>query len=223
MAGIKKLWHIIRGIAGIATRIVIEVPHRLIINLFDTLFGFLNWPEKKLRIRIFILCDEQGNPVCSPVDPEASITHAQKIFKKNFNVRLLPHHKESFVKILPKKSCSEVLYTKGGPGALEEEFKIAGSFFASNLSGVFYPVTAFVVIKIKGACGCSLGPISDYVTLDHFGAKQTSTLAHELAHACGLWHVKKRSNLLYRYNDRQDEIEWWQKNIFRSSRHITYW
>jgi hypothetical protein len=100
---------------------------------------------------------------------------------------------------------------------------ITGSFFAANLTGLFYPVTAFVVLDIDHASGCSLGPLTDYVTLDPDGAKNASTLAHEIAHACGLWHVQSKSNLLWRTFSRGDEIKWWQKNIFRGSRHVTYW
>jgi hypothetical protein len=117
----------------------------------------------------------------------------------------------------------EVLYTKGGKGALSEEFKAAGNFFAANLVSPIYPVTVFVVEDIEGATGCSLGPMTDYVTLSHDGAKQGSVLAHELAHACGLWHVNDKTNLLWNRNDRGNKIRWWQKNIFRGSRHVTYW
>jgi len=223
MPGIVKSRNIIKGIARIGARIIFETLHRLVINVFDSLFGFLNWPEKKLRITVFILNDVQGNAVCESKDIEAAIDHAKKVFKKKFNVKLLPHHNGAFVEILQKLPPAEALYTRGGVGALQEEFKIAGSFFASNGSGVFYPVTAFVVIKMKEASGCSLGPISDYVTLDTIGVKRTSVLAHELAHACGLWHINKRSNLLYPYSNRGVEINWWQKNVFRSSRHVTYW
>jgi hypothetical protein len=125
--------------------------------------------------------------------------------------------------VLQRKVPYKVLYTKGSIGALWEEFTITGSFFASNLSGLFYPVTAFVVLDIDHASGCSLGPLTDYVTLDPDGAKNASTLAHELAHACGLWHLRSKSNLLWRTFSRGDEVKWWQKNIFRSSRHVTYW
>jgi len=223
MSGITKSWNIIKGVVRIGTRIIIEVLHRLIINLFDSLFGFFNWPKKKLRIKIFILRDQHGDHRFPEKDLDVSINYARKVFKKNFNVELMAHHKNSFVEVLQNTSPVEALHVRGGPGALSDEFNIAGSFFASKLSGVFFPVTVFVVKNIKGASGCSLGPISDYVTLDTVGAKQTSVLAHELAHACGLWHISERSNLLYPYTDRDDEIRWWQKNIFRSSRHITYW
>jgi len=223
MAGIGKSWNIIKATIRIGTRIIIEILHRSLINLFDSLFGFLNWPKKKLRIKIFILRDQHGDHIFPEKDMDVSIDYARKVFKKNFNVELVAHHKNAFVEVLQNTSPVEALYVRGGPGALSDEFKIAGSFFALNLSGVFFPVTVFVVKNIKGASGCSLGPISDYVTLGTAGAKQTSVLAHELAHACGLWHISKRSNLLYPYTDRDDEISWWQKNIFRGSRHVTYW
>jgi len=219
----RKAPDIIKAIVRIVFRIIVDGLHRVIINLFDTLFGFLHWPEKKIRIRIFVLRDLQGNPVSSPTDMTASIEHAKRIFRKNFNVTLLPHRNGPFVEVLQTIPPTDVLYTKGGPGALKEEFRMAGSFFASNLSGVLYPITAFVVTDIKGASGCSLGPISDYITLNPFGAKQSSVLAHEIAHACGLWHVKEKENLLCPYNKRGDQVKWWQKNIFRSSRHVTYW
>jgi hypothetical protein len=51
----EKIWNGIKASARIAIRIIVETVHRLVINIFDTLFGFLNWPEKKLRAKIFIL------------------------------------------------------------------------------------------------------------------------------------------------------------------------
>jgi len=219
-----KIWYTIRGIARAIVRTLVELIHRLVINIFDMLFGFLNWPEKNVRIKIFILKDIQGNPVVSPTDLDAAIDHVKRSFKKNFNVRLSPRHiKEPFAESLQMIPPQIVLYTKGGIGALAEEFKVAGSFFASNLGGLFHPVTVFVVLDIDGAAGCSLGPLTDYVTLDPDGARNASTLAHELAHACGLWHHGARANLMWPNFSRGDEIKWWQKNLFRSSRHVTYW
>src|SRR4030095_8079669 len=144
----EKIWNGIKGSTRIVIRIIVETVHRLVINVFDTLIGFLNWPEKKLRIKIFILQDPQTNPVVSPTDLDAAIEYAKRSFKKNFNTRLLPHKNQpSFVAVLQGKPPHEVLYTKGSIGALVEEFKITGNFFASNLSGLFYPVTAFVVLR----------------------------------------------------------------------------
>lgn len=213
----------IRGISRVFVRIIVEGFNRVVINLFDTLFGFLNWPEKKLRIKIFILEGSKNRAILSPSELGVALEYAKETLKKNFNVRLLPAKNGQFVEFLKAIPPGEALYTKGGHGALKEEFKVAGNFFAANLSGSFYPVTAFVVSDIVGAIGCSLGPLTDYVTLDPDGARGVSTLVHELAHACGLWHINEKANLLWRFNSRGDEIKWWQKNILRSSRHVTYW
>jgi hypothetical protein len=219
----KKIWNYIKGIVRAIARIMIEILFRLAVNLFDTLFGFLNWPRKRLRIKILILKDSNDCPVVLPADLVIAIAFAKESLMKNFKVTLLPLEHEQFVDVADSIAPHETLYTKGGPGALGEEFKTTGSFFATNLRRSFFPVTAFVVIDIAGAIGCSLGPLTDYVTLDINGAKKDSTLVHEIAHACGLWHVKARSNLLYRNTSRGNEVNWWQKCIFRSSRHITYW
>ena len=213
-----------KGIARVLLRITVEAIHRLLINLFDTLFGFLNWPEKKLRTRIFILVDPQGNPIPTPIDADRSIEFAKAVFKKNFNVKLLPHYpEEPFAEVLQKIPPSEALYVKCNAGAIAEEFKIAGNFFSSNLSGSLYPVTAFVVIDISGNDGCCIGPVTDYLTLDPNGLRIFSTFAHEIGHSCGLWHIRERSNLMWPHRDRGEKVMWWQKNLFRSSRHVTYW
>jgi hypothetical protein len=220
----EKIWNGIKAGSRIAIRIIVETFHRLVINIFDTLFGFLNWPEKKLRVKIFILQGLQADPVVSPGDLSTAIEYAKTSFKKNFNTRLLPHKSsQQFAEVLQKRTPYEVLYTKGSIGALVEEFTIAGSFFAFNLSGLFYPITAFVVLDIDQAAGCSLGPLTDYITLAPDGTENASTLAHEIAHACGLWHLGSKSNLMWRTFKRGHELKWWQKNIFRGSRHVTYW
>lgn len=222
-----KLWLIgrdgIKGIARVAIRILVEFIHRCIINLFDTFFGFLTWPEKNLRVKIFILINEE-NEVPTPEETEKSIDFAMRCFQKNFNVKLLPHHpEEPYAELLQKIPPSEALYVKCNAGAIGEEFKIAGSFFSSNLTGPLYPVTAVVVIDIRGKDGCCIGPVTDYLTLDPNGIKIFTTLAHEIGHSCGRWHIRKRSNLMWPYRDRGDNVKWWQKNLFRGSRHVTYW
>ena len=219
-----NFWNSVRGIIRVVIRIIIEVFHRVLLNIFDLLFGFFNWPRKKLRIKIFILPNEEQNSLVSPTDLDRAIVYTTKVFSKNFNIKLLAAQKnEPLTEILKTIPPSEVLYTRGGAGALSEEFKTTGNFFAAHLVAPIYPVTVFVVMNIKGASGCSLGPMTDYITLDHRGAKDESILAHELAHACGLWHLNHRTNLLWYKKDRGDKIRWWQRNIFRSSRHITYW
>ena len=144
----------IKGIARVGIRIVVELIHRAIINLFDTIFGFLNWPEKKLRVKIFILMDSEGNRMPAPIDTDKSIDFANRTFKKKFNVKLMPHYtEEPFAELLQKIPPLEALYVKCNAGAIGGEFTIAGNFFSSNLSGPMYPITAFVVTDINGNDG----------------------------------------------------------------------
>jgi hypothetical protein len=117
-----------------------------------------------------------------------------------------------------------------GAGALGEEFGEAGEFFAKHLAGwnaipisLTFPVTVFVVRDVEGTKGCSLGPLTDYVTLDTAGVKIASTMAHEVGHACSLWHSGSQSNLMFHDDNRGDGVKWFQKNLLRSSRHVTYW
>jgi hypothetical protein len=220
----KNFMYGVKGLLRAIIRIVIEVIHRSILHLPDTLFGFLNWPRKKLRIKIFILSPDPYSCLVFPRDLDKAVSYAIEVFRKNFNVRLLAADTDKpIAEIMSIVPPHQALYTKGGSGALAEEFKIAGNFYAANLRSPIYPVTVFVVADIKGATGCSLGPLTDYVTLDHDAARDNSIFAHELAHACGLWHLRDKNNLLWNKSDRGDKIRWWQKNIFRSSRHVTYW
>src|SRR5688572_9150892 len=91
----------IKGIARVAIRIAVELIHRAIIKLFDTLFGFLSWPEKKLRLKIFILMDSEGNRTPASIDTDKSIDFVSRTFKKKFNVKLMPHYtEEPFAELL---------------------------------------------------------------------------------------------------------------------------
>ena len=219
----KKAWRAVKGAARQVARVVTEIVHRVIIGLPDLLLGFITWPEKKLRIKVLILVDEYGKPVASPADLTPSIDYARRVFKDRLNVKLLPYHEEPMVEVLISPAPAAALRVECGWGAWGEEFGEAGEYFADHLAGLVYPVTAYVVIDVMNKQGCSLGPLTDYVTLDRDGIKSGSTLAHELGHACGLWHSGTTSNLMYRNSSRGDGIKWFQKNLFRSSRHVTYW
>jgi hypothetical protein len=149
-----------------------------------------------------------------------------------FNVKLLPFDK-TFTQFVSAPAPSAALDVQCGAGALGEEFSEAGDFFASHTAGWWFgvptsgrfPVTAFVVRDVKdGKLGCSLGPLSDYVTVDREGVqKSTRTLAHEIGHSCSLWHVGDTANLMFHSDGGGDGVRWWQCNLFRSSRHVTYW
>src|SRR6185503_21293181 len=107
----KQFWYIIKAGARIVIRILAEVFHRLVLNIFDTLFGFLNWPGKTLRIKIFILNNGEQDTAIPPADLDNAIKYTQDVFQQNFNVKLLPAGKnESVAELLKITPPVEALY-----------------------------------------------------------------------------------------------------------------
>lgn len=122
-------------------------------------------------------------------------------------------------------------------GALSNEFGEAGEYFARHTAGwgwgrmnLYFPITIFIVRDVTGKLGCSLGPLTDYVTVSLKGTASDSTLAHELGHCCGLLHRKDQlfgkdqpDNLMWPDDPRGNNITGWQKRVVRTSRHCTFW
>jgi hypothetical protein len=109
----------------------------------------------------------------------------------------------------------------GGAGAyfrrtLEEALGDA-SAAGARATGHARPIGVFVVRDIAGKAGCSLGPLSDYVTVDRV---RGPLIAHELGHSCGLWHTKEDGNLMLPAANREAMTRV-QRAIFRNSRHVT--
>jgi hypothetical protein len=109
------------------------------------------------------------------------------------------------------------------------EWKMNTDNFKGNARrGIGYgaPVCAFAVRGFSdGNDGCSLGPLEDYVTVNFNSraAYSMSTLAHEVAHACNLWHVSDQGNLMNKSKAaRGPNLDQWQKALVRASRHVTY-
>ncbi len=89
---------------------------------------------------------------------------------------------------------------------------------ARAVTGYGEPIAVFVVRDIAGKGGCSLGPLSDYVTVDRARGR---LIAHELGHSCGLWHAKEAGNLMLPAAD-SESMTRSQQAIFRNSRHVTF-
>jgi hypothetical protein len=215
----------------------------LVFGLFDLLFGFLTWPPKKLRIQIFILATEAG-PVLTEADLTPAINFATKTFKDSFNVKLLPYGSR-MVEIIKEPAPDSALNVGCGFSGLFEEYGQAGDFFAAHLAGWnalpvsgTFPVTVFIVSEVDGPEleGCSQGPLTDYVTVERaallpsggfmglYNNPSGSVMAHEIGHACNLWHDPDQSHLMYKNaQNRGAGATWYQKNLLRSSRHVLYW
>jgi hypothetical protein len=103
-----------------------------------------------------------------------------------------------------------------------------------RLLGYGAPVAVFIIHSVSGgdASGCG-GPIWDYVfaevtpisTFDG-GDEVGRTIAHELGHACNLFHIDVSRNLMKVGADadlvKDIELTTWQQILIRTSRHVTY-
>jgi hypothetical protein len=84
------------------------------------------------------------------------------------------------------------------------------------------PVCAFAVAQFSDQkTGCSLGPWADYVTVNFGQDPSSSTLAHELGHACSLWH-RGWGNLMCPDQPHPPSLHKWQAVLLRMSAHVTY-
>jgi hypothetical protein len=229
--------------------VVVEAIWR-IIGIPDLIAGLLGFrPEKKLRVCTFILLDEKDVPLAPTSDVVNALQMAIDIFKEEANVRLVRSAPFQFGSGFADKETATAdwvgtrdmptLDMECGVGAAGEDLWLSGTDYEVNMSfGCFYgkfrrligygaPVTVFVVRSIKGATGCSLGPLTDYVTVVAAMSTDDTTIAHELGHSCGLDFPKNHSDvpehLMYPTDSSiRRKMSTKQVLLFRNSRHVSY-
>ena len=220
--------HLAAGGASQATKVVKECVKRLagFVELGANAIGVQ--PFKQLRLRVVILRDEQGAPLCHPDEVRASWQEAERIFSSQAHVRIIaaPPH----VLVAPQPAPMAALNVHCDDGAWQEDMDLAGDYFRRNCAqtrpgkwlGYAAPVTVFIVRDISNKGGCSLGPLTDYVTLEAgmLDRARHRLLAHEVAHACGLWHSREKENLMFPVGP-GDRLTRLQSIVLRNSRHVT--
>lgn len=221
----KKAWNAVKATVRAVVRIIIEFFARVI-----NVITYLVPVKKKMRFQVIVLRDANG-PLLN--DAELKLLQSQmhetiKIFNDKFDIALTTYDKQG-ITILPSIAPADALEVKCGKGAGSNEWGEAGAYFADHLAGwngipvsLKFPISVFVVSKIGNKWGCSLGPLTDYVTLSIDGATRSSTtIAHEMGHACGLRHRDNSKNLMNSEPSRGTDVTGWQKFSVRTSRHCT--
>jgi hypothetical protein len=216
---------ILGRLVGLVWATVIEIIWR-VVSIFDVIAGVLGLHlPKKLRLCIIILSDDKG-PMATPQSLQPAIDTARHIYKDAANVELIVGDIHTIQGAAP----DGVLDPPCGVGTLWDDLWIEGTFYENNanvqcfdsailrLIGYAAPVVVFVVRDVQGKKGCSLGPFVDYVLVE---GKDPVCLAHEVSHACGLWHVADQANLA-NADCGGTALREWQVEVIRSSRHVTF-
>jgi hypothetical protein len=202
-----------------------------VLSVPDAVAGVAGWrPGKKLRVRVVVLRDERGVPLVAEDAVEESLAEAQRLLARVAAVDLVPAG-EHFVETLEDSAPAAALeHPCSAQGLWRADLGAAGAYFRRRLArgaglplGLGAPITVFVVRDVVGKCGCSLGPLGDYVTIDGagLGGRTKRILAHELGHSCGLRHSRRDDNLM-RPAGPGERLTRLQTTILRTSRHVTY-
>jgi hypothetical protein len=199
-----------------------------VISLPDVILGLIGvYPQKKMRIAVIALVGEGLEPVVKMDKLKESVKDTVETYLEAANVRVIVDK----IKTMESPAPLANLNPSCGSGAMRDDLGTAGMYYEhtantqcfdsafQRFTGYAAPVIVYIVKEVKGSdIGCSLGPFTDYVTIE---GQKPQCIAHEAAHACGLLHVKNGDNLAAHICGGR-KLAWWQKAIVRSSRHVTY-
>lgn len=219
----------------------------LIVGMVEFLLWKLGYrPQKKFRVGFLILSEVPEKSLVEAKKVLPAVEKAQQIYAQA-NIQIIPAFPRPkkgaesgdspksgvWARTLSKPATRHILEVDCNLPALWQDFGLPGMHFQYNTLTTFFesslrritgygaPVTVMVVKQIRGFGGCSLGWLSDYVTV---GYNHLFTTAHELGHACNLLHRKDEENLMHPRSGRQEVITLtdWQIALVRASRHVTY-
>lgn len=197
--------------------------------------------DRRLAVRAVVLTRD-GDPIARPQVVEERLAEASAILQKQAGVRLVqirfacdarpplplvgtaafPSGEHALTWACDLTALRDDLLRRGvGRWYRRLIFQEARrSYFRGTRRLLFLgrPVYLFVIQQVKGMSGCSLGPLADYVVV---GADCGGmTMAHEIAHACGLWHVGHEANLMKHIHS-ADGLSRLQAVLLSTSEHVT--
>jgi hypothetical protein len=186
--------------------------------------------RKRLRVCAIVLSDG-AKPLAADEAVLDALRAADGIFRREADTELF-FDEWPKVQTISEPAPADALDVSCGRTSWKEDLGGAGAYFrrtraaalrgsaspAGAVTGYGEPIAVFVVRNIAGKAGCSMGPLSDYVTVDRV---RGTLIAHELGHSCGLWHTKDEGNLMLPAAN-QESMTRTQRAIFRNSRHVTF-
>jgi hypothetical protein len=218
---------LIKGLWNSITAIGIQLLGFIFEGIFCGLLGICLPKKMRLCLVIFKL---RGEPLTTEAELQPFIDRTKQIYKDEADVNV--HIEVSVGKSVPEKAldppCGSEAWLQDWAtlmGMWYEQAAIAHCTLSSGASvvGLGGPLYAFAVQDVTGGkSGCSLGPWSNYIVFEAKGTCET-TIAHEIGHACSLWHQDDPENLMHgSCTPNRGKLAGWQKVMVRASKYVTY-
>ncbi|HEY5879195.1 MAG TPA: hypothetical protein VIU11_09800 [Nakamurella sp.] len=189
-----------------------------------------------LRVRVVILSDEVGRPLCSAQAVQPSLDRADQVLRTQAGIRV----RTAALQVIQEPAPARALNPRANKMLLLDDVLGRTEFYRrhqapldvnGHLVGV--PVTVVVVREIAGrTTGCSLGISADWVIVQaslfdrgDAGTYDETVLVHELGHALNLPHHRGRRNLMFPESSPPDsvrgtELSAWQEAVLHANRHV---
>ena len=222
---LKKAWRVVKAAVRLGVRLGI-LGLTLPFKAWDLVFGFLAWPQKRMKVHIAVLQGPAG-PLIEYNDLNnllPSIELLKKSYKDNCKITVSPYSSgnkreiDNWAQILTDVPPATALRTsKCSIRTMfdEQEIGEAGDYFRKHTAGWAYgipislsfPVTVFIVESIasnpgKLTLGCTIPFFADYVLVTVAALKlEPAVIAHEIGHSCNiLLEHGDRKNLMFSSN-----------------------
>lgn len=187
--------------------------------------------RKHIHACVTVLAASDGTPVVSATQVDDVLDEAARIISDRFNVRLHIHGRK-LVQVpkdrLDVTACdasqlfsSEAIdLTDDANGTFGELFGCGDNLIDIGAELIHDSLDIIFIRDILEGddVGCHI-PGTDYVIIDQ--SSSGLVLAHEIGHACDLWHLDDRTNLMNHFVG-GDNVRGWQRCIFRRARFVHY-
>ncbi len=226
---------------------IVKWAWNLILTILHLPFGVIEWifltkghkPAKKMKLAVVLFTDKDDNPVVQASQVIEQIKQTVDFYKDKANILVqsanpsasdLPA--EDWIYISKKTPSKRINWVGCNLIAFREDLWLTGmSFQFMALSRLFHtnfrriigfgsPIVVYIVEDVAGFRGCSLGPLTDYVTVD---SKGLVCMTHEIGHACTLFHENEDTeNLMHPKGCEKTKLTTKQIAIMRASRHVSF-